>query len=88
MLAYESKRSDRKAPYVGVVDKVGPRDDRGPVRTETRVSVGNTLHVGRQSGDSIQRLSTLSLVGHLAHIHIDLSSVLSRAVEAHCWRFR
>ena len=67
---------------VGVVDKVGPGQDVGKDAGEARIAVGDALHVLGHLALAVQRLSSLDLVDHLAHVHLDLTSVLAGAVEA------
>lgn len=69
---------------VGVVDEVGPRQDVGECGCVARVPVGNALHVLGHLCGAVQRLATLDLVDHLAHVLLNLAAVLARAVEAGC----
>lgn len=43
---------------------------------------GNPLHILRKSTGTVDGLAALDSIRHLAHVHVDLATVLGEAVEA------
>lgn len=67
-----------------VVDEVEPRDGIEEGGRVPRLPCRDALHVWAQRAHAVEGLAALDLVDHLPHVQLDLSCVLSHAVESYC----
>src|SRR5262249_48205814 len=72
--------------HLVMIYKVRPGHHMSHQSRVSAISCRNTLHVRADITGSIQGFSLLDFVHHLPHVHLDLSFVLSPAIESHCKR--
>lgn len=68
-----------------MVDEVEPGHGMDPYASISALSACNALHVLGELASAVDRLATLDLVDHLAHVHVDFPTVLGEAIEAVCF---
>lgn len=67
--------------YLVVICEVGKWNNMHKQRAVSGIPGGNTLHIWRQLGLSVQRLPLLDFVDHLPHVHLYFPVIFCPAIE-------